>query len=182
MNIDKVHNVLSEQDKYNLEKNRIYAPFMPEGALPELDKKCECESCKISRELRAIDHELTPRAKKLMEKLWIHMESQITDLEVEILKLKGEWPVIQETVVKKSKIDAHHNVKCRRCNQDMNFIDCYDTGSNGHVIDSNSYAYNLYYCVDCGRLAKQDVWHNAGVVFIDYDNTITVHKVEKIEN
>ena len=71
-------------------------------------------------------------------------------------------------------------MKCRRCDQDMNLWGHYDTGTYGHPIDDNIYKFDIFVCVDCGRVMKCDSGHNAGVLYIDYDNIVTTGKGIKI--
>ena len=52
---------------------------------------CNCILCKLSEKIREVNSEMTPNVKKVIDEVWEYMENKITDLEVEILKLKGEW-------------------------------------------------------------------------------------------
>lgn len=55
---------------------------------------------------------------------------------------------------------------CPTCKElSLEFINCYDNPDNG-------YAFNLYLCLDCGTVVKDDVWKNAGKTIINKDGTI----------
>ena len=53
----------------------------------------------------------------------------------------------------------------------------FDTGSNGHE-DGNDYAFNLYICDSCGNICKENVWHNKGLTWIEYNQPSTEPRIE----
>lgn len=64
--------------------------------------------------------------------------------------------------------------KCKFCTDNpdkpMHFVWGYDDPhprSAGHV-----YAWNLFVCEYCGAICKQDVWHNAGEIWVTTEGRI----------
>ena len=60
-------------------------------------------------------------------------------------------------------------MKCKFCTSDMNFIYCTDNPDKG-------YAYNVYACISCDTLLKEDVWDKAGKIWISTENNIVREK------
>lgn len=55
-------------------------------------------------------------------------------------------------------------MNCKLCNtKNMDFIFCDD---QNQARNSPDYAYNLYHCVNCGGLVKEDVWHENNQTWI----------------
>lgn len=63
-------------------------------------------------------------------------------------------------------------MNCKDCDGQMEFIGCNDDPNEG-------YAYNIYHCANCMVILKNDVWNNAGNLWIDKDNKITIIPLEK---
>ena len=54
---------------------------------------------------------------------------------------------------------------CKFCKKEMNFVSRWDDPNIG-------YCYNLQECVECGAIAKRDVWKNAGILWVAVDGEI----------
>ena len=63
-------------------------------------------------------------------------------------------------------------MECPDCNKEMDFVDVFDTGSNGHDKYEADVAYNLHVCHYCGCIFKDNVW-DYDKICITADNTIT---------
>jgi hypothetical protein len=50
-------------------------------------------------------------------------------------------------------------LKCVDCKEEMAFIDCNDNPNNG-------YAYNIYHCIPCMIIYRENVWNNLGIAVI----------------
>ena len=58
---------------------------------------------------------------------------------------------------------------CKDCDyraNEMQAVDCYDDPDEGH-------AFNLYLCDECGMICKEDVWQDAGKIWIDIEGNVT---------
>ena len=48
-------------------------------------------------------------------------------------------------------------MNCKCCNKEMKLIDVNDNPDRG-------YAYNIFHCIYCMIVCKEDVWENKGVL------------------
>lgn len=56
-------------------------------------------------------------------------------------------------------------MKCITCNREMEFVTCNDDPGEGYV-------YNVYHCLGCMMLAKENVWNDPGVTWINMLNKV----------
>lgn len=61
-------------------------------------------------------------------------------------------------------------MKCVNCGAELEFIGCNDTGGTGYP--SKQYAYNIYHCLYCFSIHRENVWNNRGLTVLKFDDTV----------
>jgi hypothetical protein len=51
-----------------------------------------------------------------------------------------------------------------RCGKEMKWVEAWDNAQSSP--EGKDYAFNLYVCVDCGRVCKDSVWADPGKLWI----------------
>jgi hypothetical protein len=64
--------------------------------------------------------------------------------------------------------------RCGLTDGDMIFVACDDSPNEG-------YAFNLFHCPYCGSICKQDVWDDAGEIWISCRNEIERNTSGRLE-
>jgi hypothetical protein len=60
-----------------------------------------------------------------------------------------------------------HDKKCK-CGTVMTLKAVWDNAQQKEV----DHAFNLYLCEDCGMIMKEDVWHDAGELWVDLTGVV----------
>ena len=58
---------------------------------------------------------------------------------------------------------------CKHCFGEMEYLTCHDDISSG-------YAYNLYFCHYDGVLAREDMWNDERVIWMEENGEIVIYK------